>query len=201
MAGSVTGPANYQDKGNDKGSTMGCFQTGVQIRRSSNCNLFNSVIAGYPIGLIIENDKAGSNSQESATAGTLNISGCVIAGCQKAFQDKALNPKNRESVIDPSDPGTFVSAYWATAALSNEGVLSSISDLKLKGNPQLLNGTPDMCPNTDSPLAAGAVWTNSYVNNSFFTKTAYRGAFGPTETASDNWMSGWTNFDPQNTVY
>ena len=58
-----------------------------------------------------------------------------------------------------------------------------------------------MCPNTDSPLAAGAVWTNSYVNNSFFTKTAYRGAFGPTETASDNWMSGWTNFDPQNTVY
>ena len=78
---------------------------------------------------------------------------------------------------------------------------SSISDLKLKGNPQLLNGTPDMCPNTDSPLAAGAVWTNSYVNNSFFTKTAYRGAFGPTETASDNWMSGWTNFDPQNTVY
>ena len=40
----------------------------------------------------------------------------MIAGCQKAFQDKALNPKNRESVIDPSDPGTFVSAYWATAA-------------------------------------------------------------------------------------
>lgn len=201
LFGPVTDPANYQDKGNDKGSTMGCFQTGVQIRRSSNCNLFNSVIAGFPIGLIIENDKTGSNTQESATAGTLNISGCVMAGCQKSFQDKALNPKNRESVINPSDPGTFVSAYWATAALSNTGVLSSVSDLKLKGNPQSLSGTPDMCPNSDSPLATGAVWSHSYVNNSFFTKTAYRGAFGPSETGSDNWMSGWTNFDPQNTVY
>lgn len=29
LFGPVTDPANYQDKGNDKGSTMGCFQTGV----------------------------------------------------------------------------------------------------------------------------------------------------------------------------
>jgi len=33
----------------------------------------------------------------------------------------------------------------------------------------------------------------------FFTTTAYRGAFGT--GAGANWMSGWTNFDPQNAVY
>jgi len=30
---------------------------------------------------------------------------------------------------------------------------------------------------------------------------AYIGAFGPTETAANNWTTGWTNMDPQNTVY
>lgn len=200
LFGPVSDPANYTDNGNSKGSTMGIFQAGVQIRRSSNCNLFNSVIAGYPIGLIIENDKSGSNSQESATAGKLNISGTIMAGCQKSFQDKALNPKDRTSVIKDSDLGTFVSGYWNTASLYNSAPLVSISDLKLQGNPQSLT-SPDFCPKSDSPLATGAVWTNEYVNTSFFTKTSYRGAFAPTETASNNWMTGWTNFDPQNTVY
>lgn len=34
LFGPVTDPANYQDKGNDKGSTMGCFQTGVKYVRT-----------------------------------------------------------------------------------------------------------------------------------------------------------------------
>lgn len=200
LFGPVTDPNNFADQGNQSGSAMGIFQAGVQIRRSSQCNLFNSLIAGFPIGLIIENDKSGANTQESATQGLLNISGCVIAGAQKAFQDKALNPKNRESVINPNDPGTFVSGYWATAALANSPVLASISDLKMQGNPQSLVN-PNFIPAANSPLATGAVWTHAYVNNDFFTKTAYRGAFAPTETTSNNWMTGWTNFDPQNTVY
>jgi hypothetical protein len=29
----------------------------------------------------------------------------------------------------------------------------------------------------------------------------HSGAFGPTETAANNWTTGWTNMDPQNTVY
>jgi hypothetical protein len=34
---------------------------------------------------------------------------------------------------------------------------------------------------------------------SFFVPTTYRGAFAPAPTAA--WTTGWTNFDPQNTVY
>jgi len=33
----------------------------------------------------------------------------------------------------------------------------------------------------------------------FFEETTYRGAFGPASAAS--WTSGWTNFDPETTVY
>lgn len=35
------------------------------------------------------------------------------------------------------------------------------------------------------------------INNSFFEKVAYRGAFG----TSGNWTSGWTNWNPETTVY
>ena len=33
----------------------------------------------------------------------------------------------------------------------------------------------------------------------FFTQTNYRGAFAPAPTPM--WTDGWTNWDPQNTVY
>lgn len=196
LFGPVSNPASYTDQGNVNGSATGIFQAGVQIRRSSQCNLYNSVIAGFPIGLIIENDKSGSNSQESATTGLLNISGSVMAGCIKNFQDKAAN----KAPVDNGNESTFVSAYWATTALANLVPLTTVADLKLQGDPFKLS-SPNMCPTAESPLAAGAVWSAEGVSGSFFVKTAYRGAFASTETANSNWMSNWTNFDPQNTAY
>ena len=47
--------------------------------------------------------------------------------------------------------------------------------------------------------AAAALMVSASSFGQFFTTTAYRGAFG--QGAGANWMSGWTNFDPQNTVY
>lgn len=44
-------------------------------------------------------------------------------------------------------------------------------------------------------------FTNSKANDPFFDKVNYVGAFSGTQTTSDNWMQGWTNFDPNNTLY
>lgn len=41
-------------------------------------------------------------------------------------------------------------------------------------------------------------FTSSKTSDAFFTKTNYVGAFG---CSGDNWMSKWTNFDPNNTFY
>ena len=36
----------------------------------------------------------------------------------------------------------------------------------------------------------------------FWTPTTYKGAFPVTDnTIATNWTNGWTNFDPENTVY
>lgn len=200
LFGPVDNPATYVDEGNTHGSDMGVFQTGVQIRRSSELNLFNSVIAAWPVGLIIENDKSGSTTQEDALAGYCNVMGNVMAGTRKNFQDAALNPKNREDVVNTADAGTFVTTYWNDAARKNSQPLASLADLMLQGNPLDINN-PDFCPAANSPLASGADWSHANVQDPFFTQVSYRGAFAPEESASNNWMSGWTNFDPQNTVY
>ena len=49
-------------------------------------------------------------------------------------------------------------------------------------------------PQTGSDLFGAQNFTGL---DSWFTQVTYIGAFN----ASDNWLDGWTNFDPQNTNY
>ncbi|MBS1774429.1 MAG: T9SS type A sorting domain-containing protein [Bacteroidetes bacterium] len=44
-------------------------------------------------------------------------------------------------------------------------------------------------------------FTSNKTSGSFFDKVNYVGAFAGTGNPSDNWMAGWTNFDPNNTFY
>lgn len=192
--GPVANPASYTDQANVGGSTTGVFQAAAQIRRSSELNVFNSLFAAFPVGLIIENDKTGSTTVESAQAGITNINGCVMAGMIKNFQDKAVN----KAPVDNGIASVFVKGYWEETARTNR-TLALISDLKLQGNPLTLT-KPNMCPATDSPLATGAVWSHANVASGF-TKVPYVGAFATNETADANWTSGWCEFDPQNRAY
>ncbi len=192
LVGPVVDPANYTDEAKTNGSPTGFFQNAIQIRRNSRLNLFNSVIAGYPIGVNIDNDK-NSNTQEAMIAGNSVMEGNIMAGMIKNFQDKATNKPTPITDIE----STVVKGIWEQ--YSNAAPLAKISDLKFQGNPQSLTA-PNAIPTASSPAATGAVWTNSKVATGF-DKVAYRGAFSPSETAADNWTTGWTNFDPQNTVY
>lgn len=196
MVGPVVDPASYTDQGNVQGSTTGFFQNCVQIRRNSRMNLFNSVLMGYPIGLNIDNDKS-STTQEAAQNGDLVLSGNVMAGMVRNFQDKATN---KPTPIVPTTPETVVAGIWNTAGWNNLAPLTHIADLKLQGNPQSLTA-PNAIPQSSSVAATGAVWSHAKVSGSYFDKVAYRGAFAPTESAANNWTTGWTNFDPQNTIY
>ena len=44
----------------NNGSKLGQFQSAMQVRRNSRLNCFNSVAMGFPVGLILENDKGGN---------------------------------------------------------------------------------------------------------------------------------------------
>ena len=69
---------NAGDINPNNGSKLGVFQAAMQIRRNSKLNCFNSVAIGYPVGLILENDKGGS-TQQWASNGDLNLQNIVFA--------------------------------------------------------------------------------------------------------------------------
>ena len=51
-------------------------------------------------------------------------------------------------------------------------------------------------------LAAVLLTAASFAQDVFWTPTAYKGAFPVTDnTPASDWTSGWSNFDPENTVY
>jgi hypothetical protein len=195
LFGPVANPASYTNEAGVKGSTVDArFQAALHLRRNTQLSIFNSVIAAFPIGIIIENDK-GSTTQQWAADGKLNIANCYLAGTIKDFQNAQYWKEN--SVLNPADDGSFVGDYFNRPGGGNH--LATIADLKFSGNPLSLT-SPGAFPASDSPLALGADWSNANVSSGF-DKVSYIGAFGPNETSSDNWTGGWCNFDPQHTVY
>lgn len=180
----------------NNGSKLGQFQSAMQVRRNSNLSCFNSVAMGYPVGLIVENDK-GSDTQGDATKGSLKIANTFFAGMtilgsdkNKSFVDGFTDNSGTPSTSQES----FSAAYFKTADRNNR-VLANISDLKLK-QPNGMAANADYSPASGSPLLGAASFTDAKVATGF-TKVTYAGAFGE----GDNWLEGWTEFDPQHANY
>jgi hypothetical protein len=186
-------PANYSNLTVTDGSPVDArFQAGLHLRRNTQLSIFNSLIAAFPIGLIIENDK-GSTTQTWASEGRLNVSNCVIAGAVKNFQDKQYWADG--SQFDGAEnAAAFTADYFMRIGGANR-TFARLDELGLSGAAPL-----SLFPGVGSPLASGAAWSDGKVSSGF-EKTAYVGAFGPTESDANNWTSGWCNFDPQNTTY
>ena len=180
------------------GSKLGQFQSAMQVRRNSHLNCFNSVAMGFPVGLIVENDK-GSQTQTAASEGTLKIQNVYMAGMtvlgsdvNKSFEDGFCDNGDKNS-IDKSKE-SFSSTYFKSIA-SNK-YFDAIADLKLS-QPNSLQANPNYGPLSDSPLRGAASFTDPLVANGF-DEVTYIGAFAD---QNDGWMSGWTEFDPQNKAY
>jgi len=84
-------------------------------------------------------------------------------------------------------------AYFEAAARNN---VDNMTVADVIGASLISLTSPDLLPAAGSPLLSGASFANSRLTDSFFTPTTYRGAFG-----TENWTSGWCNWDPQNTEY
>lgn len=184
---------NYRPNNNSK---TGLFQAAMQIRRYSQLSCFNSVAMGFPVGLLLDNQKG--NTQSLATNGTLKVNNVFFAqmGVVGSDVNNSLVDKYSTNGADMTDAQSFSHTYF-TAQTGNK-VLANISDLKLK-QPNSLSSNPNWGPSTGSPLLGAAAFSDALLQSGF-DKVDYVGAF-KSDADADNWMKGWTNFDPQNTDY
>ena len=176
----------------NNGSGLGKFQAAMQIRRSSRLNCVNSVVTDWPIGLIVDGEKGNTPAQ--AEAGNMRLQNIFIANADilgsdanKCYEDKEYDYKNKAVKADSkqSYSHTFFEKQAGNRYLADK---SSLLLTDGKGVGVLF------MPQAGSALFGVQSFTGL---DSWFTQVTYIGAF----TTNDNWLDGWTNFDPQNTVY
>lgn len=166
-----------------KGS--GPYQSAMHLRRNTAINVYNSVFVGWPEGLRLDGTTTGTLA--NAITNRLDLRGIVLANVgnsSTAAVRGALQITNEQA-----------QAYFFQPARQNQ--LIPLADLPslLLNNATFTLTAPAFLPRIGSPLLQQAI-TGGKLTDSFFNQTAYRGAFGTTD-----WTTGWTNWNPQATVY
>ncbi len=178
----------------DNGSGVGKFQAAMQIRRNSRLSCYNSLAVGYPIGLLLDNEKG--DTQGAATAGKLELKNIWMAGmgilgsdANKIYEDHLVtgyDQETKKAILDKTQP-SFSSTFFKA---QQGNTVAEVADLKLtrSANSKI---TVDYLPGAGSPLLTAGNASLAGGNN-------YIGAF---RDENDNWLEGWTEFDPQNADY
>jgi hypothetical protein len=201
------------------------FVSAAQIRRGSSLSLMNSLLIGFPAGVVIDesNPKYGSTIANIKNS-TLQIQNTAIAGVPDFSstgginQDlvyvvdgaRSLTPVNKDADTSTWQTATnYAGPYsWSkTASFHNQLYATEANGLRLQSPFNLTQ--PNFLPTSTSPLVypAGApafapAFSSDRLQDAYFERVNYVGAFGSSgSTATDNWTIGWTNFDPQNTDY
>lgn len=161
------------------------FGSGVHFKKNTRLHIFNSVIGGFPTGVLIDGAPVATNINNDE----LEFQNNVVFAANGAT---GTHPTNR-TVLDAGNisPVVLDPVAWFTA--SNNTEYDNASELMLT-NPYAV--TPDARPTGTSPLLTGADFSHTKLD-AFFTDVTYRGAFGETT----DWTAGWTEWDPQNAVY
>ena len=162
----------------DNGSKLGRFQAAMQIRRSSKLNVENALAVGYPVGLIIDGEKG--NTVKYAKEGGFALKNLIFAGMDVIGTDK--NKVYEDYLYD-----------YATATEDRNTVSYSHTFFLSESTNKVMDVA---ALNLTDPGKTGQNYCPSVALSD--GKGGYIGAF---RNASDNWLEGWPNFDPQNTVY
>lgn len=176
----------------NNGSALGKFQSAMQIRRGSRLNCINSIAMGWPIGLIIDGEKG--NTVDVAKAGNIKLQNIWFADmdvtgsdANKIYDDVLYDARNK--VVLDATRQSYSSEFFLSQAGNK---LSTISEMLLGGT--LLPGVKQgFMPLAGSPLLGAASFAGA---GSCFDQVGFIGAFG-----TENWLDGWTNFDPNNADY
>lgn len=154
------------------------FRRGAHIRRAAQTSIYNSIVMGFPVGLLLD----GSAVRFSATGDTLQIRNSIWAGLRAG------------NGIISNQTGFNAQDWYDTPTFGNRRYIQP-SQVGLTDPFNLSN--PNPIPLQNSQAAQGSGFTNPRLS-SFFTQTTYVGAFSTNEP---RWDEGWANYNPQFTNY
>jgi hypothetical protein len=167
------------------------FEKAFRLRRNTATSVFNSIITGWEKGLSVE----GTSTEDNITGDTLVFANNILTNFSAGTKVVTATP-------------VFYNTWFGAKMNDTTSVLL---DVKFK-NAFKLDATLDARLTDGSVAASGASFKSSKFvggfvtqesgNTAFWTDAKYRGAFKANDnTDKSNWTAGWSNFDPENTVY
>ncbi|MEO6582940.1 MAG: hypothetical protein ABIO05_01375 [Ferruginibacter sp.] len=171
---------------NNSGNTL--FRAGAQIRRNSSISIFNSIISGWPIGILID-ASTGTPTDKNIDDSTLRIRYTTLAG-------NTINVKYTASGGAPTGASDASILAWFTNPSFGNTIVTNTSDVKLIQPFNYLS--PDPTPFAGSsgyqPVLTGANFTDPKLAGGFFQTVMFRGAIAPAGPDA-TWWKGWTRFN------
>lgn len=164
------------------------FRAGAQIRRYSGISIFNSIIMGWPQGILI--DAQLGNTPGNIEDSTLRLRNVTLVGntvpLAYAGTTGGSTIKDLTSLTE-----------WFTNTYYGNDILTNTSDAKLIA--PYSYAAPDPTPfagsNGNQRILSGANFNDAKFNgDTFFDKSVtFRGAVAPAGTEA-TWWKGWTAF-------
>jgi hypothetical protein len=147
------------------------FRRGIHARRATQTSVFNSIIMGFPTGILLDGAAVANDAQagELAIRNTIVAQGGITTNVEGFDADAWFNT------------GGWGNAYYETSA---EVMLQSPFTL----------ANPNPIPMSQSPASTGADFSHTKLQDPFFTPVSYRGAFDPN---GDRWDLHWAEYNPQ----
>lgn len=161
------------------------------LRENTMSSIFNSVLVGFVRGWSLRD-----GSIQQAIDGNLRIKNTSISTMYDGYEGGSAHDTERWADIQ---------TWFATPEYANNGAAQRLpSTCGLTDMTSLTDPQPQ--PLVFSEQDGTADFSDAYLADvagrySFDTTANYRGAFVPGVEMDQQWTAGWTNFDPQGTVY
>ena len=160
----------------------------VQIRRNSSLSIFNSAFVGWSKGILIDAG-LGTPTDLNITAGTLQLSGIILASCKTPI---AYTP----SASAPTGATEASITTWFTDNTKNK-IVTQATEQAIYTRP-FDYSNPDFAPFGNSAVVIPSA-SNTYFDDPiltarpFITKVDFIGGIAPSGP-DGNWHKGWTKF-------
>ena len=156
------------------------FKRGAHLRRNSSISIFNSIVMGWPTGLLVD-ASTGRPTDLNIASNAMVLANNIVAANNTRFAYTASNSA-------PTGWATADLTTYFSQSTSGNDVLNTVTDVKLAA-PFKYDNSVDFNPISGSPALTGAAFTHPKLT-SFFNAVTYRGACNST----DAWWKSWTKF-------
>jgi hypothetical protein len=179
------------------------YQHALHIRRRSALSVFNSVFAGFRLGLRIDDGP----TMDNLNAGTSKIANNVLLAPTTVLAAASSSAADASFISNIAADATPIKTYWDAngnttinptttwTATDNPYAALGLTASTFWGGQNSSNYPSNPNFSVAGTLATGASFSDAkFTGNTFFdTSVTHKGAFGATD-----WTDGWAEFQPLN---